>query len=89
MMSVLRKVLVTALFVLLSAVLFTAFLHPVARALVAAIYGRYEDFPRVGFEELFMALWLSITAGLSLSVTAAIFLLVGVTIKRLKPVMRN
>ena len=36
-----------------------------------------------------MALWLSITAGLSLSVTAAIFLLVGVTIKRLKPVMRN
>ena len=84
-MSVLRKALVVSLFVLLSAVLFTALLHPVARAISVAVYGRYEDFPQFGFGELFMTSWLTITAAVSLSVTAAIFLAIGRITQRFKP----
>src|SRR5271157_1702817 len=40
-------------------------------------------------QEFLMTSWLSITTGLSLSLTAAIFLLVGLIIKRFKPVIRN
>src|SRR5208337_1949613 len=94
MMPILRKVLVVALFVLLSAVLFTVLLSPVFNVL-AAFYGyAYQSSPAAthegGFDlqpvptavhpfstaqEFFMVSWVSITAGLSLSVTAIMFLL--------------
>ena len=59
----LRKTLIVALFVLLSAVLFTAFVSPVHDVLVALC--QHRPFAWVGFAEVFMMSWVSVTVGLS------------------------
>jgi hypothetical protein len=107
MMLALRKA-VAALFVLLSAVLFTAFLPLVLSGLTAFYSYQYSPAspaPAVKCDncapsdiqwnvpaatpavrpfytaiKFFMTSWVSITAGLSLSVTAAIFLTIGLII---------
>ncbi len=129
-MSILRKTLIVALFVSLSAVLFTVLLPFVAKTLMA-FYGYQSanrtqekfsasdadkhpavpapdtptapanqaeqqlDFqpdpvptpvqPFAIAEDFFMTSWVSITAGLSLSMTAALFLFIGWIRQRLKP----
>jgi len=83
MMSVLRKTLVVSLFVLLSAVLFTAFVSPAHDVFVALC--RYQAFEWLGWYSIFVTSWVSVTAGLSLSATAAVFLLIGLIIRRRAP----
>ena len=104
MMSALRKVLV-AVFVLLSAGLFTAFLPLVFGGLMAFYgyqYSQASPAPAVKCDDCapsapavrpfytainsYMTSWLSITAGLSLSVTAAIFLTIGLIISCIRQV---
>src|SRR5271157_4964686 len=116
MMPVLRKILAVSLFVLLSGVLFTAFLPLVLNALISFYSCRLPppqpptlsrddveiqkpdakiDFqpatpevtpagkqPFAAAQEFMLTSWVSITVGLSLSVTTATFLLVGRIIRR-------
>jgi len=84
-MSLLRKVLVVALFVLLSAVLFAVLLKPVLFGL-AACYGYWSFSPST---DLFLPLVEIITLGASTAIAAGVFLLVGLINKRLKPATRN
>ena len=116
MMSALRKALV-ALFVLLSAALFTAFLPLVFSGLTAFYgyqYSQASSAPAVKCDDcapsdiqwkvpaaapavrpfytaikFYMSSWVSITAGLSLSVTAAIFLTIGLIISSIRQVARE
>ena len=123
MMSVLSKALVVSLFVLLSAVLFTALLPLVFNVLISfysynlpppqpptlsadEVEAQKPD-PKIDFQpetpasratraqpfaparEFIMTSWVSITAGLSLSVTAAIFLAIGRITQRFTPAIRD
>lgn len=122
-MTALRKILVVSLFVLLSGVLFTAFLPLVLNALISFYSYRLPppqsptlsrddveiqkpdakiDFqpatpevtpagtqPFATAQEFMLTSWVSITAGLSLSVTAAVFFFAGLIINRFKPATRN
>ena len=79
-MSVLRKTLVTALFVLLVAVSFAALWLPVVRALVR-FHGDWTGFP----DSLLTTLWATTTLALSTALVSGAFLLIGLALRVLWP----
>ena len=79
-MLTLCRVLVVALFALFSVVLFTALAGPMQEALVAL-----SAHPTFGwFAWFFVPVWAGLTVSLSVSVTAAIFLLIGLATRRFR-----
>ena len=84
-MSVLRKALGVSLFVLLSAVLFALSLKPVLYGL-AYCYGHLSFSPP---GDLFLLIVEIIALGISTTLAAGAFLLVGLIMKRLKQTIRD
>jgi hypothetical protein len=77
MMIILRKTLVVSLFVLLVALSFAALWLPVVHALLS-FHHEWGGFPDL----LFTPLWVITTLGLSISLVAGAFLLIGLLIRR-------
>jgi hypothetical protein len=83
-MSVLRKTLVTALFVLLVAVSFSGLWMPVARTLVR-FHSDWTGIP----DWLFTTLWATTTLALSAVLVSVVFLLIRLAVRRFWPATRS